>query len=297
MMTSSMSMKKWTGRMMNLKSDESSVVDKRMLEYGLMKPYADIFCFSTKRYGGYSEGNYSSFNCNGYCGDNPVHVRKHREMLCGLMPERPVRLVIPHQTHQTEVRKIDRYFLDLPADKQEEMLEGVDALVTDLPGYCLCVSTADCVPVLCYDMCHKVVAAIHAGWRGTVSRIVGKTLKVMEEEYGTCGKDVVACIGPSISLQAFEVGDEVYDRFAEADFDMSFIARRWEKWHIDLWEANRLQLLDFGIDPRLIEVAGICTWKHSDEFFSARRQGIASGRILSGIMLLHLDRDVASKYE
>ena len=99
------------------------------------------------------------------------------------------------------------------------------------------------------------------------------------------GKDVIACIGPSISLEAFEVGDEVYDCFEQNGFETQRIASRRDKWHIDLWEANRMQLLDFGVLPSNIEVSGICTWKENADFFSARRQGIASGRILSGIML------------
>ncbi|MBR5612544.1 MAG: laccase domain-containing protein, partial [Bacteroidaceae bacterium] len=131
----------------------------------------------------------------------------------------------------------------------------------------------------------QVVAAIHAGWRGTVGRIVEKTIEVMKMQYGTKGEKIVACIGPSISLDAFEVGDEVYTAFAEAGFDMNRIARKYEKWHLDLWEANHLQLLSQGVKEENIEVAGICTYNHCDDFFSARRLGIKSGRILSGIMM------------
>ena len=109
----------------------------------------------------------------------------------------------------------------------------------------------------------------------------------MRSHYGSEGKDIVACIGPSISLESFEVGDEVYDTFAEAGFDMNRIAKRYKKWHLDLWEANRLQLLNQGVLPENMEVAGICTYQQHKDFFSARRLGIQSGRILSGIMLCH----------
>ena len=130
-----------------------------------------------------------------------------------------------------------------------------------------------------------MVAAIHAGWRGTVGRIVEKTIHVMKDIYHTDEKDIIACIGPGISLESFEVGDEVYQAFEEAGFDMSLIARKYAKWHIDLWEANRLQLLGLGVKEEHIEVAGICTYRAYESFFSARRMGIRSGRILSGIML------------
>lgn len=265
--------------------------DKRMLEYELMKAYPNISCFSTTRKGGFSEGNYSSFNCNGYCGDEPTNVLRNRELLCNLLPQRPIELVIPRQTHDTQVRVIDALYIDMYMQEYRdpmeipESLKGVDALVTDIPGYCLCISTADCVPVMLYDARKQVIAAIHAGWRGTVGRIVEKVFAMMEEKYGSEGKDIVACIGPSISLDAFEVGEEVYEAFQTAGFDMHRIARKKEKWHIDLWEANRLQLLDCGLEEQNIEVSAICTYRNETDFFSARRLGIRSGRILSGIML------------
>lgn len=252
--------------------------DKRMLEYGQMKSYSNISCFSTTRYGGCSEGSYASFNCTHYCGDNPEHVVRNKEILCSLLPPCLVKLVVPCQTHGTNVKVIAS-----PSDA--EVLEDVDALVTSMPGYCLCVSTADCIPVLLYDKEKQVVAAVHAGWRGTVGHIVGNTLRTMRNTYATDEKDIIACIGPGISLGAFEVGDEVYWAFEEAGFDMSRISRKETKWHIDLWEANRLQLLEEGVLEGNIEVAGICTYQSFDTFFSARRLGFLSGRILSGIML------------
>lgn len=223
-----------------------------MLEYGWNKLYPDIFCFSTTRHGGCSVGEYASLNCNEYCGDTMEHVLRNREIVLSLLPGKTARLVMPHQTHGCEVRVIDAPFLAADTDMQKRELEGVDALVTSLKGVCLGISTADCIPVLCYDTKRQVV---------------------------------VACIGPGISVEAFEVGDEVWKQFAEAGFDMDRIARREDKWHIDLWEANRWLLLNEGVLPHHIEVSGICTWTQHMDFFSARRQGIASGRILSGIMI------------
>lgn len=255
------------------------ISEQSLLEYGLLKPYGRVTCFSTTRHGGCSEEAYASLNCTHYCGDNPDSVVRNREILMNLLPHKPLKLVIPHQTHSTHVQVIT-------LDTSLQDLEEVDAMVTRLPGYCLCVSTADCVPIMLYDTNRQVVAAVHAGWRGTVGRIAEKTLAVMAECYGTEGKDVLACIGPSISLEAFEVGDEVYAAFENAGFDMQRMARRYEKWHLDLWEANRLQLLDGGVPADHIGVAGICTYHQCDDFFSARRLGIKSGRILSGIMLI-----------
>ena len=261
--------------------------DKRLLIYDVVRLYPEIFCFSTTKYGGYSKGSYASFNCNSYCGDEITDVEKNKELLCRILPEKPAQLFLPHQIHETRILMIDTHFLSLHKDDQGVSLEGVDALVTSVNRICIAVSTADCVPVLCYDRRNHVVAAIHAGWRGTLARIVEKTLWEMNVTYGTCGTDVVVCIGPSISQVAFEVGDEVYCSFSDAQFDMHRIARNiGGRWHLDLWEANRLQLLSSGVPLGNIELAGICTYTENDTFFSARRQGINSGRILSGIMLV-----------
>ena len=213
--------------------------------------YPEICAFSTTRRGGVSTGTYASLNCTPYTGDAPQCVSRNQEILLAA----------------------------------HALLQGIDALVTDRPGICLCISTADCIPILLYDKKHQAIAAVHAGWRGTVNFIVGHALEQMRTFYGTDGADVSAVIGPGISLRAFEVGDEVYEAFRQADFPMERIARRESKWHIDLPEANRLQLLDFGVPSSAIETSGICTYTQYDDFFSARRLGVKSGRMLTGIML------------
>ncbi len=262
--------------------------DKRMLGYGVMTPYSNIFCFATTRRGGFSEGNYSSFNCTPYTGDDAECVRRNQELLCSSMPQQPKELVIPFQTHSTKVFVIDGTYLQAPNEERIAMLQGVDALITREPGCCICISTADCIPILLYDRKNQVVAAAHAGWRGTVNYIAGHTLDRMRAFYGTDGKDVIACIGPGISLPSFEVGEEVYEAFRTNGFAMDYISE-WKsethKHHIDLWAANRMQLLDFGVPGEQIETSGICTYMEHEEFFSARRLGIKSGRILSGIMI------------
>jgi hypothetical protein len=156
------------------------------------------------------------------------------------------------------------------------------------------VSTADCIPVLLFDRTHHAVCAIHAGWRGTVARIVEKAVKTMTATYGTNPIDIVAQIGPGISLDSFEVGDEVYDAFAQAGFDMSAISQKFftfhsslftSKWHIDLPACNQQQLMAMGVKPEHVSVSDTCTYKAYDTFFSARRLGINSGRIFTAIMM------------
>ena len=223
--------------------------DKRMLEYALNDACSDIFAFSTTRHGGVSTGTYASLNCTPYTGDSAENVLRNQGLLLEALPQRPQELVIPWQTHGTASLVIDTDYLQADPQTRHESLQGIDALITREPSVCLCISTADCIPILLYDHRHQAIAAVHAGWRGTVNRIVRHTLERMQTLYGTEGKDVQAVIGPGISL------------------------------------AAQLQLLGFGLPDTQIETAGICTYTRHEDFFSARRLGIKSGRMLSGIMI------------
>lgn len=245
-----------------------------------------VRAFSTTRKGGVSNGAYATFNITDYCNDDNNNVQQNRQLLCNALGISEERLILPRQTHGDNVLCIDSDFLLLPRDVQRKQLYGVDAVVTSLPRCCIGVSTADCIPLLMYDCKKRVMAAVHAGWRGTVARIAENALQTMTQRYGTQPTDICAVIGPGISLAAFEVGNEVYDAFHAAGFPMQRIAQKIaSKWHIDLWEANRLQLLGSGVMEEQISVSGICTYSRHDEFFSARRLGINSGRIFNGIMM------------
>lgn len=201
------------------------------------------------------------------------------------------RLFMPHhQVHGTKTVIIDEDFLHLNPLEQVLALDGVDALSTQLSHLFVCVKTADCIPVLLWDDNTHVVSAVHAGWKGTQKRIVKSNIEVLKATFGTQPEHLHAIIGPGIGPESFEVGDEVYDLFAQAGFPMEKLAKRYpdsrnpqaEKWHIDLWECNRLQLIEKGVNPENIHVSGIDTYTNYDRFFSARRH--IDGRIINGIM-------------
>ncbi len=259
-----------------------------MLGYGLLQPCPDISHFVTTRHGGVSRGTYASFNCSPWCGDDPADAEANLRLLEQKLSWVPKVWVIPRQTHHTEVFEVGEDFLSFSPPERLAALSGIDALITAQPDHFLCISTADCVPVLLYDRRNRAIGAVHAGWRGTVGSILKKTLSRMQDAFGTQGEDILAGIGPSISLASFEVGDEVYETFTQEGFDMSRISRvnpDTGRYHLDLWEANRLQLQEFGVPDQQVELAGICTYTQHKDFFSARRLGINSGRILSGIAL------------
>lgn len=264
-----------------------------------------LVAFSTTRHGGVSTGAYASFNANHYCGDEPENVAKNRTLLCERLGIEESHLIVPHQTHKTVTRIIDDAFLALPVEEQKAELEGVDAVCTNLKGTCVCVSTADCIPILLYDDESGVISAIHAGWRGTVARIVEENIKVLIDTYGIKAENLHAIIGPGISLDAFEVGDEVFkdplwalpispvegERLRAEDDRWEAVCKRFPskcergwRWHIDLPLCNKLQLMNMGVKEENIFMSGICTFNNSKEFFSARKLGINSGRILNGIV-------------
>lgn len=260
--------------------------DSTVISYYGISP--GVTAFSTTRHGGFSRGAYGGFNVNRYCGDDEACVNRNLDLLGRELGIGTDRIIMPHQTHGTETRLISRDFLALGRPTQRMVLEGVDALITDVPGVCIGVSTADCIPIIVYDPEHRAAAAIHAGWRGTAARIAAKAVAEMGLAYGSRPEALLAAIGPGISLAAFEVGDEVYDEFASAGFDMTAISRREDKWHIDLKECNRLQLVSLGIMPRNIQVSGICTYNNYTDYFSARRLGAQSGRIFTGTIIKKL---------
>lgn len=240
-------------------------------------------------------GNYAAFNVTDYCGDEPQRVERNRQWLAGELGIAAERIVVPRQTHTDHVVTLGHDFVNLSADERQALLQDTDALITAEEGLCIGVSTADCVPILLYSPEKRVVAAVHAGWRGTVKRIAQKCVKQMAEEFACSPSDIRAIIGPSISPEAFEVGEEVVGAFRDARFPMDAIlsyrppmktdGQTEKKAHIDLWAANSFLLEEAGLDFFHIQACGTCTYFHSDTFFSARALGIRSGRIYSAIML------------
>lgn len=244
-----------------------------------------IMAFSTTRHGGVSTGNYGEFNINEYCGDTTEHTAANRKALAATLSLPESHIVMPHQTHGTNQRVIGNEFFSLPDNIKKMQLEDVDSILTNVPGVCIGVSTADCIPVLLHDAAHNAVAAVHAGWRGTVKSVVTRAVSEMRTAFHTRPEELTAIIGPGISLKNFEVGDEVYYAFLEAGMPMQSIARRHDKWHINLPLCNKMQLMAAGVKEGNILMSGICTYDRPADYFSARRLGTKSGRIFSGIII------------
>ena len=257
-----------------------------LINYPILNQYKEILNFTTTRLGGISSGAYDSFNLSMTSGDDVKKVLENREQLISLLNISKDLLIIPYQTHSNSVCVVDESFMKLNPPEQALHLNGVDSIITQIPNVCIAVSTADCVPILLYDPVKQAIASIHAGWRGTCLRIAEGTVSLMKSTFGTNPENLVAAIGPSISPDMYEVGDELLNAFEDAEFDVDKIFERKNgKLFLNLWEASKNSLLESGVLESNIEISGECTFSNPDKFFSARRLGINSGRMLSGIML------------
>jgi YfiH family protein len=205
-------------------------------------------------------------------------VRQNRKAIADAFGIREDRLVLPSQIHKTNILRVT------PETDKSELVD-TDALITSARGICIAVMSADCVPILLFDKKNHVVGAVHSGWRGTVARILEKTLDRMKGEFGTQGVDIIAGIGPSVSQDQYEVGEEVVTEVQRAFGSNSnlMIHLPDNKARLDLWKANTIQLLEFGVPTSAIEVSDLCTVRDNQDFFSARKGD--SGRFAAGIML------------
>ncbi len=197
-------------------------------------------------------------------------------------------IIAPHQTHSDHILHITPTLLSLDPTERQDALEGIDAVYTTVKGVIVGVSTADCVPILLYDPRNHAVAAVHAGWRGTVSRILQKTISSMIHTLSTRPQELIVLIGPHISTDRYEVGYELYQMFKQTGFPMTQIAKREEKWHIDLGRANEFLLIESGVAEENIHHNSLCTFDNADILFSARREQTSQekcGRNFNGIFI------------
>jgi YfiH family protein len=257
--------------------------------------------FSTRPGGVSSVYGGNSLNLGWTKEDEPSAVAENRRRFVAAVADEASgdaahTLVGVRQVHSAIVHAIRRedgaFEGKLATADEKAVLEG-DGLMTAVPGIMLGVGTADCVPVLIVDVSKRVVAAFHAGWRGTVARIVEQGVSRMRLDYGSYPEDLVAAIGPSIASCCYSVGDEVRTKF-ESSFsyadklfrNVNHPEASGTKIHLDLWGANRRQLLDAGLGETQITLVGECTACSRDahgtrRYFSHRGEQGVAGRMLN----------------
>ena len=226
--------------------------------------------FTTRR-GGVSSGPYASLDLSGSTGDDPVHVDENRRRATVAFGADPGRLVGVRQVHGTRVVDVREAGDDVAAD----------ALVASEPGWTLRVSVADCVPLLLVAPQRGVVAAVHAGWRGTAAGIVAATVRHLRDRTGVPPGELHAAIGPAISGPRYQVGAEVVAALREAGAPGSVAVPDPEeegRFRASVPDAVRALLLQEGVAAERIHDGGWCTASDAERFYSHRRDGGRTGR-------------------
>lgn len=231
------------------------------------------------RHGGVSRGPFESLNLGLHVGDEPEAVAENRQRFCRAVGVEPDDLVAGAQVLGNAVAWVTEADRGRGASDLASALPDTDALITDSRGVALITFSADCPLVALVDPRRRAVGVAHASRRGTLGQVAARTVRAMERLLGCDPADMLAAVAPSIGPCCYEVGDEVLAeaRAALPDADRYF-HRRDGRLHLDLWAANAAQLAAAGVPPERIELAGVCTRCHADEFFSHRASGGRTGR-------------------
>lgn len=224
------------------------------------------------RLGGVSESPWTSLNVGALVGDAPEAVERNATLMFDSLELDPARACTVWQVHGNRVV----YATERPADRK--WIDKADAIITDQVDLALNLRFADCVPVLFYDPAHHVLGMAHAGWRGTVGGVIQATLDAMGEAFGSDPGTIQAAIGPSISQDHYQVGQEVVDAVQGAFGSTEGLVRIADdaSYYLDLWACNRRSLERAGVTQ--IEVSGLCTATRVDEFYSHRAEHGQTGR-------------------
>lgn len=251
-------------------------------ETGLVK-----HAFST-RLGGVSKGDFATMNFSFTRGDEREDVLENYQRMADVLGVERESCVLTFQTHTTNVRRVT----EADAGKgvvRERDYRDVDGLITDIPGITLVTFFADCVPLYFLDPVHKAIGLSHSGWRGTVNRMGRVTLEAMAREFGSKPEQMIACIGPSICRDCYEVGAEVAEAFQNAYdkkyWDFILTDKGNGKYLLDLWAANSILLQESGIPKERISVTNICTCCNPDLLYSHRRSAERRGNLCAFMSL------------
>ena len=247
--------------------------------------YGEIVHGVFTRLGGISRSPYHWLNVGKSVGDDQKAVDANHDLICRTLGIHRGDIATAYQVHSANVAVVG------PDDRDRVALQ-TDALVTNSPGVFLMLRFADCVPIAFYDPVQRAIGLAHAGWKGTLGKAAQKTVEAMMKACGSRPADLIACIGPSIGPCCYQVDGNVaksvngvFPQQPQLLYQQGDGSR-----HFDLWEANRLQLAALGVHQ--IEVSGLCTACHNDEFFSHRADNGRTGRfaVVMGLTLGRIEQ-------
>jgi YfiH family protein len=239
----------------------------RLVYPSIFTAFHNVRCAVSTRQGGVSADPYG-MNLSFSVGDRKEEVEENRRRFFAALRIPSDRLAFARQHHSANVAVAE----------EPGTFETTDALVTNRSNLWLVVTVADCIPLFLLDPGRNVAAVVHAGWKGSVSKITGKTVAVMRDEFGSVPKDLFAYIGPSAGACCYEVGKEVAEQF-----EGRFVTSRGTRLYLDLKRENLNQLTSAGLTASNVEISPECTICGSDLFHSYRRDKERSGRMMGVI--------------
>ena len=236
----------------------------------IFQQFPELVAVESNRKGGVSKAPFSSLNLGLNTDDCPENVLENRKLFFEKLGIKMSRVTQSYQVHKDKILKVTR----------SKVYEGYDALITENSNTFLSVTVADCTPILIYDAKNQAVAAVHAGWKGTVLDITAKTIQKMREEFKTNPKDCYVYVGTCIDENSFEVGEDVAAMFT---YDLKRLDKsgRKPKFYVDLKKANVTQLIKCGVPENQIEVSPFSTVLDNDAYFSHRKEKGKTGRMIA----------------
>lgn len=234
----------------------------------------------SSRVGGSSLAPYGTLNLGLAVEDDATRVIENRQRYAAALGVDPARIVVPQQVHSNAVVRVTDADAGEGALNHLTAIPDKDALITNDPGVTLALHFADCVCVMLLDPENRAIGVAHAGWKGTVGKIVTATVEAMGREFGTRAEAMQAAIGPSVGMFCYEVGEDVAQQFYSI-FSLSrqvMSQHSTDKWRVDLKNANLILLKQAGVKEANIAVSDDCTCCNREDFFSYRRDGV-TGRM------------------
>lgn len=243
------------------------MIDQSFTTFPIFDQFKELICVFSTRLGGYSRGNFSSLNLGNTNRDEPESVTKNRILFFEKLGINHDEVALPGQIHSANIK-----YIDSPGIVYE-----TDALITSQKRLFLGVQTADCLPVFFYCPKLQTVAVTHAGWRGAVNSIVLKTVDMLLDKPSILASDVYVAIGPGIQKECFEVRADVFKQFPK---NVLLSHPDNSKRYLNLSAYLRMQLLSRKIPAKQIYQSKDCTKCNWKKYFSFRRDGKYSGRMM-----------------
>lgn len=253
------------------------------LEPGFASASHDVVAGFTTRHEGVSRPPYNSLNLGLNTNDSPHNVQGNRSLLARAFGTKAEQLLTVSQVHGTDILIVDTPNQDVTHFLKIEC----DGIITNQRDIMIGIGIADCLPLLLFDPVRRVVAALHAGWKGTAANIARKGVEAMIADFGSRPADLLAAAGPAIGPCCYEVDEPVRAQFAKEKgaWDLAATEISKGKWKLDLASANQFQLTECGVLPEKVQTASQCVCCLPELFFSYRRDKGETGRHLGFIML------------